>query len=65
MAVDGIKTWTPSKKVGGISSYGYVENEQTDAGRDGQTCLATLNSQARTGTGKKIIFLFSSLLELP
>ena len=25
-----------------------VENEQTDAGRDGRTCLARLNYQART-----------------
>ena len=29
-----------------------VENEQADAGRDGQTCLARQNSPARTGTGK-------------
>ena len=29
-----------------------VENERADAGRDGQTCLARPNSQARTGTAK-------------
>ena len=29
-----------------------MENEQADAGRDGQTRLARPNSQARTGTGK-------------
>ena len=29
-----------------------VENEQADAGREGQTCLARLNFQARTATGK-------------
>ena len=29
-----------------------VENERTDAGRDGRTRLARSNSQARTGTGK-------------
>ena len=27
-----------------------VENEQVNAGRDGQTCLARPNRQARTGT---------------
>ena len=31
-----------------------VENEQADAGREGQTCLARSNFQARTGTGKTI-----------
>ena len=36
-----------------------VENEQTDAGRDGQTCLARPNSQARTGTWKYLLSLFS------
>ena len=39
-----------------------IENEQTDAGRDGQTCLARPNSQARTGTGKlgkRSVSLFS------
>ena len=37
-----------------------VENEQTDAGRDDQTCLARPNSQAaRTGTGKYSFPLFS------
>ena len=29
-----------------------VENEPTDVGRDGQTCLARPNVQARTGRGK-------------
>ena len=29
-----------------------VKNEPADAGRDDRTCLARLNSQARTGTGK-------------
>ena len=29
-----------------------VENEQADTRRDGQTCLAKPNSQARTGTRK-------------
>ena len=34
-----------------------MENEQQiDAGRDGQTRLARPNSQARTGTGKVLIF---------
>ena len=36
-----------------------VENEQTDAGRDGETCLTRPNSQARTGTGKYSFSLFS------
>ena len=30
-----------------------LENGRADAGRDGRTCLARPNSQARTGTGKK------------
>ena len=30
--------------------------ERADAGRDGRTCLTRPNSQARTGTGKKIIY---------
>ena len=29
-----------------------VENGQADVGRDGLTCIARPNSQARTGTGK-------------
>ena len=36
-----------------------VENEQADAGRDGQTCLARPNSQARTETGKYLFSLLS------
>ena len=35
------------------------QNEQADAGRDGQTRLSTPNSQARTGTGIYSFFLFS------
>ena len=35
------------------------QNERADAGWEGRTCLATSNSQARTGTGKNI-FPFSS-----
>ena len=37
-----------------------VENEQTGARRDGQTCLARPNFQARTGTKKYSFSLFSS-----
>ena len=36
-----------------------VENEQTNAGRDGLTRLAEPNSQALTGTGKCLFYLFS------
>ena len=36
--------------------YGY---EQADAGQDCRTCLARPNSQARTGTGKYSLSLFS------
>ena len=36
-----------------------VENEQAEAGRDGRTCLAGPNSQARTGTGECSFSLFS------
>ena len=36
-----------------------VENEQADAGRDGRTCLARPDSQARTGTGKNSFSLLS------
>ena len=59
MAVDGINEWTmtPSRKAGGSPRENTrfslcVEDEQADAGRDGQTCLARSNSQARTATGK-------------
>ena len=42
------------------SAYEYsVDNQQADAGQDGQTRLARLNSQARAGTGKCLISLFS------
>ena len=34
-------------------------DEQVDAGRDGRTRLARLNSQARTGTAKYKFSLFS------
>ena len=37
-----------------------MENEQADAGRDGQTGLARPSSQARTGTRKYCFSLFSS-----
>ena len=36
-----------------------VENGQAGAGQDGRTCRARLNSQARTGTGKCRLYLFS------
>ena len=36
-----------------------MENEQTDAGREGRTCLTRTNSQAQTGTGKNSFYLFS------
>ena len=37
-----------------------MENEQADAGRDGRTCLARPNSQARPGIGKyQFSLLFS------
>ena len=38
-----------------------VENEQADAGRDGQACLARSNPQARTGQEKmrfRVLSLF-------
>ena len=64
MAVDGINKWTPPWKAGGIPLVSArfhlsVENEQDDAERDDQTCLARPNSQARTGTGKYSFSLFS------
>ena len=36
-----------------------VEDEKADAGRDGRTCPARPNSQARTWTGKYSLLLFS------
>ena len=39
----------PASKHQIQSEYG---DEQADTGRDGQTCLARPDSQARTGTGK-------------
>ena len=61
MAYDGINLWTPSRKAGGIPRVSTrsslrMENERGDAGRDGRTCLARPNSQARTGTGKHSFF---------
>ena len=57
MANGGINKWIPPRKSGGIPQVCTIfsrsmENEQADAGRDGRTCLARLNSQAQTGTGK-------------
>ena len=57
MVMSGVK-WTPPWKARGIpwitTRFSLsVKNEQADAGRDGQTCLARPNSHARTGTGKK------------
>ena len=62
MVYGGIRQWTSPRTSGGIPRISTrfslsVENKQTDAGRDGQTCLARLNSQARTGTGKYFIFI--------
>ena len=34
-----------------------VENEEADAGRDGRTCIAEPNSQARTDTEEKDVSL--------
>ena len=48
--------WTPLRRAGRIQRVS-VENEKADAGRDGRTRLAIIDSQARTGTGKNIIFL--------
>ena len=55
--------WTPLRKARRIQRVSTrfrlsVENEKADAGREGQTLLAfIIDSQARTGTGKNIIFL--------
>ena len=46
MAVDGVNKWTSSRKVEGFP------RGSADAGRDGRTRLARLNSQAQTGTRK-------------
>ena len=64
MADDGINIWTPPRESGGIPRVSTrfslsVENDQVDAGRDGRTHLATPNSQARTGTRKYSLSLFS------
>ena len=64
MTYDGINKWTSPRKSRGIPQVSTrfslnVDNEQTDAGQGGQTCLATPNSQARTGTGKYGLSLFS------
>ena len=34
--------------------YSIIKNTRVDRGRETRTCLAGLNSQARTGTGKTI-----------
>ena len=39
-------------------------DEQADAGRDGRTRLARPNSQARTGTGKYLFYLFRGVLNV-
>ena len=60
MAVVGVvDKWTPSRKAGEIPRVSTIspslENKQAGAGRDGPTCLARPNSQARiNGTGKNI-----------
>ena len=56
MAVGGINTWRPPRKVGGIPRVSTrfslsVGNEQADAGGDGRTRLARPNYHARTKTG--------------
>ena len=53
--------WRSPRTSGGIPRVGTrfslsKENGQTDAGRDGRTCLSRSNSQARTGTWKKFPF---------
>ena len=60
--------WTPPRKAGGIPWLSTrfsmsVENEQADAGRDGQTCLARPDSRARTRTRKTIFSLFPCLAD--
>ena len=42
--------WTPLRTAGRIQRVS-VENEKADAGREGRTHLAIIDSQARTGTG--------------
>ena len=55
VCVAGKNIWTPPRNSGGIRrvstrfSVISIENEQADKRRDSQTCLAKLNSQARTG----------------
>ena len=55
MAYGGKNKWTPPRTSEVISRVNTrlslsMENEQADAGRDVQTCLARPNSQARMGT---------------
>ena len=45
--------------IASVSFSLRVENNQVDAGQDGQTRLARPNSQARAGTGKCSFSLFS------
>ena len=66
MAYGGMNKWTPPRKSGGFPWISTrfslsVENEQSDAGRDGRTRLAIPNSQARMGKGKYSFSLFSWL----
>ena len=52
-------TLTKSTQLYSIESNIFslkVENEQADAVRDGQTCLARPNTPAQTGTGEKKVF---------
>ena len=55
MVYSGKNIWTPPRTSGEIPLISTrlsvsIENEQADTRRDGQTCLAKPNSQARTGT---------------
>ena len=58
MVCGGKNMWTPPWTLGGIplgsTTFSLPEygGEQADTRRDGQTCLAKPNSQARTGTRK-------------
>ena len=62
MTVDDIDGRHRGKFEYSFESTGFcltlsVENERADAGLDGRTRLAGLNSQARTGIGKQIFSL--------
>ena len=45
-----IWSWPAAQSGGNPVSIIYMENKQADAGRDGRTRLARLNSQVRSGT---------------